>query len=317
MDKVQTIHGGRKIQIIGVGSGRGAKDERCADGPLALRDYGLVSHLQARHTRVAWNDTIHAGTRAGDVVTAVSGVCTRLAQHVNACVGRGDMPVVLGGDHSCAIGTWKGAAQALRGPLGLIWIDAHMDAHTPLSTPSGALHGMPLACLLGHGDQRLTAIGGGITLQPQHICLIGVRSFETGEAALLRRLGVRTYFMPEVARRGLAAVLLEALTIVTRACSGFGITLDLDALDPHDAPGVGSPVAGGLRSAELAAALPQVATHPALTAIEIAEYNPGRDRDCRTARLVTQLLDAMLYGLQPARGTAKPTELELDRKSVV
>jgi arginase len=309
MDKVQTIHGGRKIQIIGVASGGGAKDERCADGPLALRDYGLVSHLQARHTGVAWNDTIHAGTRAGDVVAAVSGVCTRLAQHVKACVGRGDMPVVLGGDHSCAIGTWKGAAQALRGPLGLIWIDAHMDAHTPLSTPSGALHGMPLACLLGYGDQRLTAIGGGITLQPQHVCLIGVRSFETGEAALLRRLGVRIYFMPEVARRGLSAVLHEALTIVTSGCAGFGITLDLDALDPHDAPGVGSPVAGGLRGAELAAALPRIATHPALTAIEIAEYNPERDRDCRTARLVTQLLDAMLYGLQAARDSETPIEL--------
>ena len=322
MDKLQTIYSGKKIQIIGAASGRGAKDQRCAQGPRALREHGLLSYLQARHAGIAWNDTIVAGARAGDdAAIAVSGVCKRLAQRVKACVGRGELPLVLGGDHSCAIGTWKGAAQALRprGPLGLIWIDAHMDAHTPLSTPSGALHGMPLACLLGHGERSLTAIGGGITLQPQHICLIGVRSFETGEAALLRKLGVRIYFMPEVARRGLSAVVSEALTIVTTGCAGFGITLDLDALDPHDAPGVGSPVAGGLRSVELAAALPRVAMHPALSAIEIAEYNPERDRDCRTARVVMQLLDSLLHSLQPARGTATALErpgVKIDRELV-
>ena len=305
------MHSQRKIQIVGVASGRGAMDERCANGPLALRNAGLVTHLQARHASVAWTDTISPAARAGnDVVAAVSGICGRLAQRIKAVIARGDLPVVLGGDHSCAIGTWKGVASALRsrGPLGLIWIDAHMDAHTSQTTPSGALHGMPLACLLGFGDERLTGLADGASLLPQRVCLIGVRSFETGEATLLRRLGVRVFFMPEVARRGLAAVMREALAIATAGTAGFGVTLDLDALNPKDAPGVGSPVRGGFRTAELMAALALLHGHPALAGVEIAEYNPQRDRYGITASLASELLLAML-----AAPPAAPGVLDHDR----
>ena len=135
-----------------------------------------------------------------------------------------------------------------------------MDAHTPQTTPSGKLHGMPLACLLGHGDPRLTAIAGGARLDPRRVCLVGVRSFETGEAALLRRLGVRVFFMHEVARRGLAAVMKDAVAIARGRRRPYGISLDLDALDPRDAPGVGTPGAArhpGRRAAACVVAVPR------------------------------------------------------------
>ena len=165
----------------------------------------------------------------------------------------GDLPVVVGGDHTCAIGTWKGVAHALqdKGRIGLLWIDAHMDAHTPQTTETGMLHGMPVAALLGYGYPELTRIAGGVRLDPNCVCLYGVRSFERGEAEFLARLGVRVFLMSEIAERGVAVTLNEAVSIVGCANGGFGITLDMDAIDPLDAPGVGTPEAGGLRGDEL------------------------------------------------------------------
>src|SRR5688572_26801008 len=233
------------VELVGVACGEGAQDRHCRSGPDALRAGDLVRRLRASGLRAGWGETIRARSADRDPQQAVRRVCERLAVRTQAIVAAGKLPVVMGGDHSCALGTWKGVASALgaHGPLGLIWIDAHMDAHTPETTPSGALHGMPLACLLGFGDGRLTGLAGGARLLSQHVCLIGVRSFEAGEAALLERLGVRVFFMDEVKQRGLAAVMAEALAIATAQTAGFGVTLDLDALDPQDAPGVGSPVA--------------------------------------------------------------------------
>jgi ornithine--oxo-acid transaminase len=289
----------RTVQIIGVASGHGAKDTRCESGPEALRAANLVSRLHSRGLRAAWADTLRPGARfASDPLKAVHGVCRRLAQRTEAIVRHGDFPVVLGGDHSCAVGTWKGVARALasRGPLGLLWIDAHMDAHTPQTTPSGQLHGMPLACLLGFGEPLLTGLAENARIEPQHVCLIGVRSFETAEAALLRKLGVRVVFMHEIARRGLDAVLADALALVRNGTAGFGVTLDLDAIDPRDAPGVSTPSARGIRACELLAGLTRLAREPGLTAAEIVEYNPCRDRQAATAGLVVDMVDALLTG---------------------
>ncbi len=287
----------KPIEILGVACGVGAQVPECGSGPDALRAGDLVRRLQAGGRFAAWSETIRSGcAHDATPLLAVRSVCERLAQRVHALVEHGKLPVVVGGDHSCAIGTWKGVASALRprGALGLIWIDAHMDAHTPQTTLSGALHGMPLACLLGFGDQRLTDLAGRARLLPQHVSLIGVRSSESGEAELLKRLGVRVFFMSEVAQRGLDAVMREALAIATRGTAGFGVTLDLDVIDPVDAPGVGSPVSGGLRPVELGAALATLHGHPALAGVEIAEYNPQRDRGGMTARLACDMLQAML-----------------------
>jgi arginase len=154
---------------------------------------------------------------------------------------------------------------------------------------------MPLAWLLGQDDDPLYGLASGV-LDPEHVCLIGVRSFEPEEDERLRRLGVRVIFMPEVRERGIEAVLDEALDIATAGTSGFGVSIDLDVVTPEDAPHVGTPVKGGVSSAELARALEQIAGRPGLTAVELVEYTPRLDRDGSTARVAVDLLLASLCG---------------------
>jgi arginase len=284
-----------RVEIFGAASGHGAPDPRCADAPAALRAAGLVPRLRAAGVDATWRATVRpTAANARLPLTAVAQVGRDLARHADAAVFRGCLPLVLGGDHSCAIGTWKGIAQALPGPLGLIWIDAHMDAHTPETTESGQLHGMPLACVLGYGDESLTGIAGGARVDPKHVCLIGVRSFEFGEAALLRQLGVRIFPMREVRQRGLDVVLREAREIAGAATAGYGISVDLDAIDPLEAPGVGSPVRGGLGAMDVVNTLARHARDPALRGLEIVEYNPHLDRDAQTIALVPLIAEALL-----------------------
>lgn len=284
-----------RVDIIGVASGHGAPDPRCADAPAALRAAGFVPQLRAAGINAKWRAMVRPrAANVNEPLAAVAQVARDLARHSGAAVSRGCLPLVLGGDHSCAIGTWKGVAHAMPGPLGLIWIDAHMDAHTPQTSESGRLHGMPLACLLGYGDNTLTSIAGGARLAPANVCLIGVRSFEPGEAALLHRLGVRVFPMREIKQRGFDAVWREAREIATRGTAGYGISVDLDAIDPREAPGVGSPVRGGLNAAEVVNALAQHPGDGALRGLEIVEYNPYLDRDAQTSALVAAIAKAVL-----------------------
>lgn len=281
----------RLVQVFGAAIGRGAGDEGCAVGAEALRRAGLVQSLSAAGVRARWEATIAPGREGGDLA-AVRRFSRELARPVCTSVQRNRLPLVVGGDHSCAIGTWSGVASALRphGPLGLVWIDAHMDAHVPHTSPSGNLHGMPLALLLGHGDHVLTRLAGAPALRPEHVCLVGVRSYEEGEARLLARLGVRVITMEEVARRGAGDCLAEAASIAQAGTAGFGVSLDIDSIDPLEAPGVGTPVPHGLHAAELAAGMAKIVAHPRLTALEVVEYNPLRDRDGETGRLVSGLI---------------------------
>ena len=226
---------------------------------------------------------------------AISKLCALLASAVADACRLGRLPCVLGGDHSCAGGTWTGVARTLQGNLGLLWIDAHMDSHTPGTSHTGRLHGMPLAWLLGEDDDPLYGLASGV-LRPEHVCIVGVRSFEREEAERLKRLGVRVFHFEEVVRRGLKAVLAEALGIVTSGTERFGISIDLDVITPEEAPHVGTPVAGGLTSGALARELERIAAHPALAAVELAEYSPKLDRDGRSARVAVDLLAAALCG---------------------
>ena len=285
----------RSIIVIGAASGAGAPDPATAEGPDALRHYRVFHDTPLQH--VEWDSILRVPHEAqATPLHAVAALGAQLAAEVEAVLQAGHFPLVVGGDHSCAIGTWSGVHHALagRGPLGLIWIDAHMDSHTFATTPSGQIHGMPLACLLGHGDAALTAIDGAeAKLRPEHVCLIGVRRYEAGEAALLHRLGVRVFDMDEIRLRGLAAVFDEALAIVRQCTAGFGVSVDLDALDPEEEPGVSTPVPGGLHRAELAAALSRLRGDPAFVAMEIVEYNPQRDRRHATADAAGALVDAI------------------------
>lgn len=305
----------KSVQLIGVASGCGASDSGCEAGADTLREMHLSARLRARGTRARWTPVIRPRARDdADTLRAVRTICTRLARRVERVIREDDLPIVVGGDHTCAIGTWKGVAHAMqaRGRVGLLWIDAHMDAHTPQTSESGMLHGMPVACLLGYGYPELTAIAEGVRLDPQCVCLYGVRSFEAGEAELLERLGVRVFFMHEIARRGVHETLGEAMAIVQGASAGFGITLDLDAIDPFDAPGVGTPAAGGMRAADLLSGLARHGAHPNLVGIEIVEYNPYRDRQATTAGLVADALEAMLFG--QAALPAVPTPMALEQR---
>jgi arginase len=302
----------RHIEIVGAAVGCGARDPRCEYGPDALREWGLEQRLDALarltsgDSHVRWAEQVypHYGSARTEPDTIVPEFSERLLRAVALVHHRGGFPMVVGGDHSCGIGTWSGVHQGVwqQGAMGLIWIDAHMDSHTPDTTPTGALHGMPLATLLGYGDARLVGVGGArAKLAARHTCLIGVRSFEAGEAALIEELGVKVFFAEEVRARGMAPVLAEALTIVQSGTVGFGVSIDLDAVDPADAPGVGSPVGGGIRGEELVAALGQLADNPRLLGLEIAEYNPFLDTSGVTRDLVLRLAAAaLLPAAEPA-----------------
>lgn len=303
----------KTVQLVGVASGFGAPEPGTGAGADALRAGHLSARLRARGLRARWTEFIRPpAVLREDTLKVVQKICQRLARRVENIVLEGDVPIVVGGDHTSAIGTWKGIARArqAQGGVGLLWIDAHMDAHTPQTTESGMLHGMPVACLLGYGYPELTGIAGGVRLDPQCVCLYGVRSFERGEAALIQRLGVRVYLMQEIAERGVLATLQEALALVRHARGGYGITLDLDAIDPADAPGVSTPAPGGMRAAELVSALAEHGADPALVGIEIVEYDPARDRDAVTAALVGDALDAMLFGQAGLPVAPSPIELE-------
>ena len=301
----------RTVCIVGAATGRGAPDGGCEAGPEALRRSSLSTQLWRAGLDPVW-DAILQPAAEPDTTEAVRELCARLSRRVQGIVERNAFPLVLGGDHSCAVGTWSGVAAAVRarGPLGLIWIDAHMDAHTPATSPSNALHGMPLACLLGHGEPSLVALLNGHALAPGNVCLVGVRSFEPDEAELLSRLGVRVFSMDEIERRGLGEVMADAHAIATRGTAAFGITIDLDVIDPAEAPGVGSPVPWGLETAALAHALATVSSDPRLVAAEIAEYNPRIDNKGHTAGAATQLATAVLGAAKVREERHGAAELE-------
>jgi arginase len=281
------------MTAVEVSCGAGALNHGCGDGPAEFRRHGDPK-LRSKGMVLSWQrlprELGTANADPIDVVHRTSLWTAGMTRRLTAC---GESFVVIGGDHSCAIGTWSGAADALRrsGPLGLVWIDAHMDLHVPATTHSGAINGMPLAALLGYGAPALTSVARtGAAIHPHHVCLVGVRSFEAEELALAERLNIRLIRMEEVSRRGVEGVLAEAQAIAADGTAGYGVSLDLDAFDPLDAPGVGTPVPGGIRAATFLDTWSELTRDPKCVGIEIAEYNPGRDESERTARLISKLI---------------------------
>ncbi len=297
------------MELIGAAWGLGGADPGCAEAPGVLIPQ-LAERLRECGAYAFPGPMLSPARAERRRHAAVSRLCALLASAVADAMRRGRLPCVIGGDHSCAGGTWTGVARTLDGRLGLVWIDAHMDSHTPATSHTGRLHGMPLAWLLGELDDPLYGLAAGV-VDPGHVCLVGVRSYEPEEDERLRRLGVRVVFMDEIRRRGIDAVLAEALDIASAGTSGFGVSIDLDVVTPEDAPDVGTPVAGGVTSEELARALEAIAARPSLAAIELVEYSPRLDRDGRTARVALDLLAAALCG---ARENAQVLAEALERK---
>jgi arginase len=284
----------RQIEVIGAAWGLGGADPGCAEAPAALMP-ALRERLAACGAEPFRGPLLRPPPGERRKQFAVSRLCAELAAAVAAARRRGRLPCVLGGDHSCAGGTWTGVARTVDGDLGLVWIDAHMDSHTPGTSHTGRLHGMPLAWLLGEDDDPLYGLGAGV-LDPEHVCLVGVRSYEPEEDERLRELGVRVMFMDEVRSRGVDAVLDEALAIATGGTRGFGVSIDLDVVTPEEAPHVGTPVSGGVTGAELARALERIPGLPGFAGLELVEYSPRVDHGGRTARVALDLLAAALCG---------------------
>lgn len=291
----------RRVRILGAAAALGAPHPGAASAPGALQAGGLVARCAQRGLVLDWATTLRPGTSpAAHAAMAVRlAACTRFDRELADCLAGlapDVMPLVLGGDHAIAVGTWRGLARRAGCAPGLLWIDAHLDSHTPASTHSGNIHGMPLAALLGQGDAGLCAIPGS-ALDPARCCVIGARAWEGEERTLLDSLQVRIFTQDEIHRRGLGPVFAEALQIVRgsdTATRAFGLSLDLDVLDPLLLPAVTCPEAGGLGIAELAAALQQLRPCDTLIGMEIVEYRPDLDPAGEGIELVATLAAAAL-----------------------
>lgn len=284
------------LSLIGYASGIAANDVGCAEGPLQLQNHCLEQQLSEQHLHCHWQAMLvpRSGNN-NDRLQRVVELNAELAAITFELVQQHKSFVVLGGDHSCAIGTWSGVAAALakqqESELGLIWIDAHMDSHTFETTSTGNIHGMPLAALLGYGDPALTQIGmPRPKIDPKRLVLIGIRSFEAEEEKLLQRLGVRIYNMEAIAKRGLDRIFAEAIAYIKENSLKFGVSLDVDAIDPFDAPGVGVPEANGISGETLCEVLTQLRQETSLIGVEVVEYNPYHDKDHKTERLIKEIL---------------------------
>lgn len=295
-----------KTALIGAASGWGAQKHATEAGPLAVHERDIVSYLKNHKIDCSWekmirtskSSFIHTLPIGKPTLPLIIEHVTHLSHTIGSTFKKGLFPAVIGGDHTCAIGTWQGMTQALdaRENFGLIWFDAHMDGHTPETSLSKAYHGMPVAVLLGHGEPSLVYLNNAHqpTLRPQDLVLMGVRSYEPGEADLLKNLGVRIFYMDEIKKRGFNTCLEEALEIVTRHTKGFGISIDLDGFDPSVAPGVGSPEVDGLFPEDVIPALEKLKDFDTFQALEIVEFNPEYDQQDKTYHLITQLLMSLL-----------------------
>ncbi len=217
---------------------------------------------------------------------------------VSDALGRDCTPLVVGGDHSLAIGSVSAVARHHRQrgeSIGLIWVDAHADMNTPETTPSGNIHGMPLAVLLGQGAEELTDLAGDEpAVAPEHVAILGARDLDEGERDLIRKLGVRAFTMSEVDERGAGPCMDEALERVSAGTAGFYLSFDLDALDPRHAPGVGTAVRGGLTFREGHLICEKAARSGRLLGLEVVELNPVLDDRNHTARLAVGLMASAL-----------------------
>ena len=295
----------RKIRVIGVPLDLGASRRGVDMGPSAVRVAGLEARLEALghavrdvgNISVAIAETKPSGHQSARYLKEITDTCTRAAEMVLKSLNEGMTPVILGGDHSVAAGTVSGVAEFYRRQnqkIGLIWIDAHADMNTPESSPSGNVHGMPLAALLGLEPAPLANIlGFSPKVRPENAVLIGVRDIDPAEKENIRRAGIsEVYTMRDIDERGMRAVMEEALRAAGRGTAGYHVSVDMDWIDPEDAPGVGTPVRGGATYREAHLAMEIIADHGRMVALEVVEVNPVIDEHNRTADLAVELISS-------------------------
>lgn len=291
----------KNISIIGVPMDLGQMRRGVDMGPSAIRYAGVAERLERLgHTindlgniEIAQPERVHTSDSTLRNLTAVAEGNQKLADSVDKVIENKDFPLVFGGDHSIAIGTLAGVSKHYEN-LGVIWYDAHGDLNTSDTSPSGNIHGMPLAVSLGIGDESLTGIGGYTPkVKPENIVIIGARSLDEGERELIKERGIQVFTMHEVDRMGMTKVMEEAINYLKDKTDGVHLSLDLDGLDPSDAPGVGTPVMGGISYRESHLAMEMLAESNLVTSAEFVEVNPILDDKNRTASVAVALMGSL------------------------
>ena len=295
----------RRVSLIGVPMDLGAGRRGVDMGPSAVRLAGVARRLR---------DMGHEFEDLGDVAVPLSErrepgpgpkylkdilrTCGRLAPRIERVLDQGGLPMVVGGDHSFAMGSITGVSSHFRKrgeKVGLIWIDAHADMNTPETSPSGNIHGMPLSAVLGYGDDSLVGLGGfSPKVDPENTVLIGIRSVDDGERDLVIRSGIHYYEMMKIDARGMGNVVEEALARASQGTAGVHVSLDADGIDPEYAPGVGTPVPGGINLREAHLLLEMVADSGLMCSLDVAEVNPILDTANTTAELMVELISSAL-----------------------
>jgi arginase len=292
----------RRLAIIGAALDLGAGRRGVDMGPSAIRYAGIDDRLAALglsisdwgNVEVAVAEAAEQGDPKARFLSEIKEACERIARRVAHASREGFVPVVMGGDHSVAIGTLGGLA-SVHGAGGVLWLDAHGDLNIPETSPSGNVHGMPLAAALGLAPDAFGSEAWPLpALDPQHVALVGIRSLDDGERELVNELGIAVYTMTDLDRRGVEPVVREALERVSGAPFAH-ISLDMDVVDPEAAPGVGTPVRGGLSYREAHLAMELVAEWGEFASFEVVEVNPILDRENATGLLAVDLA-ASVFG---------------------
>ncbi|MGA8593968.1 MAG: arginase [Bryobacteraceae bacterium] len=291
-----------RIAILGAPLDLGAGRRGVDMGPSALRLAGLDARIATLgysvedlgNVFVEQQESTPSGPANAKYLAQISLACASLANVVDTALREEKFPLVLGGDHSVAAGTVAGVANAYRQrqqSVGLIWIDAHADMNTPDSSPSGNVHGMPLACCIGQGPSELTEIlGFAPKVQPRNVVLIGIRDVDVAERRRVRESGIAAFTMRDIDECGLRQIMEQALALAGDGTAGIHLSLDMDAIDPDEAPGVGTPVRGGITYREAHLAMEIICDSSRLCSMEIVEVNPVLDSANRTALLGVELV---------------------------
>ncbi len=290
----------KKIRIIGVPIDLGQLQRGVNMGPSAVRYAGLAQKLRQLGFELHDSGDLFVPVREsltdaeqGNFLPSIQQVCQAAYDAGKQAVDDGNIPLFLGGDHSLAIGTIGGISH--NQPVGVIWIDAHGDANSPQSSPTGSIHGMPVAALLGEGYPELVNVGRpGAKIAGRDMVMIGIRDLDAGERDWLRQSGIRVYTMREVDERGMGAIVREALQCLEH-CSRLHVSLDMDSLEPNVAPGVGTPLPGGLSYREAQLLMEIIADSGKLASADVVEINPILDHENRTAKIAVELI-ASLFG---------------------
>jgi arginase len=291
----------RQIRVIGVPLDLGQSRRGVDMGPSAVRVAGLEARLEAighivedaGNVAVALPEQKKEGAAHAKYLKEITATCTTSADLVLKTLEAGKVPLVLGGDHSVAAGTVSGVAKYFRRKnqkIGLIWIDAHTDMNTPETSPSGNVHGMPLAAIMGLGPAELGNIYEfSPKVDPENCVLVGIRDVDNFEKENIRKAGVEVFTMRDIDERGMRVVMEDALAMAGRGTAGYHVSLDMDWIDPEDAPGVGTPVWGGATYREAHLAMEIIADHGRMLSFEIVEVNPVIDEHNQTADLAVEL----------------------------